>query len=735
MRVVKKINENWLFTKKEIDIHNISLNDFEKVTLPHTWNNLDGQSGEDYLRQKCYYAYQFIKPQSEELWIEFRAVSQIAEVYCNGILVKYHEGGFSTFRANLTEALKEGENLLVVSADNSKNDFTYPQMADFTFFGGIYRDVYFIECAKQHFDLDFYGTSGLRLTPLLEGDRATISVEVLTVNYEGDLKYELLDQDAKVIDSLNTNDKNVEFKLENPHLWNGLADPYQYELRVSMPNDSVSQHFGIRNFKVDANKGFYLNGKEYCLRGVSRHQCWQDKGWAITEKEMRTDMELIKDVGANTIRLAHYQHAQEFYDLCDKEGMVVWAEIPFISMYMDNEKADTHLKEQMKELVYQNYHHPSICFWGIANEITIGEASAHLGNELQVLNDLVKEIDKTRLTTIAQVSPLDMDSDYNRITDIVAYNHYFGWYGGQLEDNGNWLDEFHQKYPNIPLGLSEYGAEGNVNFHTEEPQNHDYTEEYHCVYHEGLLATFESRPYLWATYLWNMFEFASAMRDEGDVKGKNNKGLVNFDRTIKKDAYYLYKAYWSKEHFLYLCGKRYAKRLENTNIKVYGNGFDTVSLYLNGELVAEERGKHVFNFNINLHEGINVIEAKANGFSDKMEIERVNEPEDSYRYKGSANMRSWFESGALVINEGYYSINDTLGDLMQSAEAKLAFGKFMQEMSQGSENEMAAAMGDEAILKMMSTSKVCDLINLAGKRFPEDAILAINEILNKIPKA
>jgi len=739
MRKKTLFNNDWYFTKEKVDINNLDYSLFQSITLPHTWNNLDGQDGgDDYDRNAYTYAKKFLKPEGEEVWLQFNAVSLKADVYLNGNKLAEHDDGFSIFRVNLTSALKEGENELVVIADNGVNDYIYPQFADFTFFGGIYRDVYLICVDKSHFALDMHGNEGLKLTPIVEGDKARVNVIAFTSNYEGELTYEIYDQDNKLVETKLSKDKEVNFEIDQPHLWNGRKDPYLYTCVIKMPSDEIKTRFGIRSFSVDPDTGFYLNGVSLPLRGVSRHQCREDKGWAISYEDMKEDIELIKEVGANTIRLAHYQHAQEFYDLCDEAGMVVWAEVPMISRFLDNQKGHDNIMNQMEELIMQSYNHPSICFWGISNEITIGgENDEHLDQNLIELNDLCHQLDSTRLTTMAQVSMLSMENKQNLISDVVSYNHYFGWYGGKVEENGPWLDKFHEMYPQRCLGLSEYGAEGNINFHSEDPVNHDYTEEYQCLYHEGMLKTFETRPYLWATHIWNMFEFASDMRDEGDVRGRNNKGLVNFNRTIKKDSFYLYKAYWSDETFLHLCSKRYVKRLKDTKLKAYANNTDSVEFFVNGVSVGVVEGDKIFELPVTLNEKENLIEVKANGLLDSMTIIKVEEAEPSYIYNGGAAMTSWYENGEkkdLTFNEGYFSIRDKIGDIMENQEASEVLQKLFAQM-QSAEGGMAAAMSQgEEVMKMMRSMKLVELIPMMGKMLPEGSAYYINEELAKIKK-
>ena len=488
------------------------------------------------------------------------------------------------------------------------------------------------------------------------------------------------------------------------------------------------------------------------LHGVSRHQCRENKGWAITMEEHRQDIELIANMGANSIRLAHYQHSQDFYDLCDEFGMVVWAEIPFISQFIKTKAAYQNTISQMKELVCQNYNHPSICFWGISNEISMaGDDDEDLNQNLKDLNELCHQMDPHRLTTIANLSMVEMDSPHNFITDVVSYNHYFGWYIGEVEENGPWLDEFHKHNPNIPLGLSEYGAEGNVNLHNENPMVRDYSEEYHCLYHEGMLKTFAVRPYLWSTYVWNMFEFGSDMRDEGGVAGRNNKGLVNFSRTIKKDAYYLYKAFWTEKPFVYVCGRRYVKRYGKTRIKVYGTGITSVSLSLGEQQIGSANGEHIFTFeNVTLPIGENQVTAI--GYLDGKEVSRdtillegVTTPCESYHLPKDdmaegEGVTNWFsdeygQKKEMSFKEGYFSVKDKLKDIMAHPEG----AEFVTEMMNKMMAQIVGKQGEQpkigkAMMKMMGNMSMEQLIKMAGKKVPEGALFMLNEMLSKISK-
>lgn len=517
MRKVYNFNTKWAFSKEATEVPKSMPKKWYWVNLPHTWNNIDGQDGgSDLYRGTAYYANELEKielPEGSQYFLEFLGVNSSATLYVNGKKLAHHDGGYSTWRVNITDVL-EDKNLFVVEVDNSENDRVYPQNADFTFYGGIYRNVNIISVGGSHFDLEYYGGTGIKVTPEVIGKDANVSVEVFVKNITQNQKltYVLKDLKGNIISEKETTALETEvcFNIENVHLWNGKKDPYLYTAEVYLKEgeeilDNVSARFGCRTFEIDSERGFILNGKEYPLRGVSRHQDRWGIGNALLLEHHIEDMDIICEMGANTIRLAHYQHDQYFYDLCDERGIVVWAEIPYISSHMTNGRENTI--SQMKELIVQNYNHPSIVVWGISNEITMsGGSSEDLIENHVILNNLAHEMDKTRLTTIACVSMCSIDDPYVQIPDTIAYNHYFGWYGGDVFQNGPWFDDFHSKYPNIPIGCSEYGCEA-LNWHTSNPEQGDYTEEYQAYYHEELIKQLFSRKYLWSTYVWNMFDF------------------------------------------------------------------------------------------------------------------------------------------------------------------------------------------------------------------------------------
>lgn len=644
MRRITNINDNWTFVKNDVGAKNAALAGGDKINLPFTWNGKDGQDGGgDYLRTACWFVKKFGKPVlggDENIYIEFKGVNSSAEVWLNGSMICRHDGGYSTFRANITSFLDK-ENTLCVRVDNSKNEKVYPQTADFTFYGGIYRDVNLITVNKNHFDLDYYGANGIKIDPQVCGNECKVTVTAYTAG-TGETRIEILDNNGvRVAEGKN----GQTLYIKDAHLWNGLSDPYLYtavaELRTDKEvADRVSARFGFRTFKFDAKKGFILNGRPYPLRGVSRHQDRPLKGNALCRADHEEDMRLIKEIGANTVRLAHYQQDDYFYDLCDENGLVVWAEIPYISRHMP--EANDNALSQMKELVYQQYNHPSIVMWGVSNEITMYRK--HRKDMLEFhkkLNGLVKQIDPSRTTTLACFAMCGFFNKVAHITDIVAWNLYLGWYVPGFFLNDVWISLYHLFYRKSCLGYSEYGAEAMPNLHSKRPKRGDNSEEYQANYHEYMLKCFGRHPYIWGTYVWNMFDFAADARNQGGEAGMNHKGLVTFDRITKKDSFYIYKAYWAKEKFVHIAGKRFANRTGKTTVvKVYTNA-GKAELFNNGKKIeGKTKDGRIYKFKIKLAE-VNKLRAVCGEFSDECVINRVNKPDQSYILHVKSETQSW----------------------------------------------------------------------------------------------
>jgi len=754
VRNILNLNENWLFVKDTTDV---SLRDGEKINLPHSWNAIDGQDGgNDYFRGSCLYVKTLNKadlPEADCYYLEIRGANSSADVYVGGERLAHHDGGYSTWRVDLTGKLADTTDIAIV-VDNSANETVYPQMADFTFYGGIYRDVNLICVNKTHFDLDYYGAPGLAITPTVEGKDAKVEVEVYVKGLTDGQKlvYTIYDKDENELQKIESTEKKVVFEIKDVHLWHGRKDPYLYCCEVEIVEgeeivDNVCNRFGCRTFKIDPNDGFILNGEEYPLRGVSRHQDRWGVGNALLPEHHVEDIDLICEVGATTIRLAHYQHDQYFYDLCDERGLVIWAEIPYISKHMPTGRENTIT--QMKELVAQNYNHPSIVVWGLSNEISIGGSDEDLLENHRILNDLVHEMDKTRLTTIAAVSMCKMDDPYLLIPDVVSYNHYFGWYGGDTSMNGPWFDKFHETHPTIPIGCSEYGCEA-LNWHTSDPKQGDYTEEYQAFYHEELIKQLFTRKYIWATHVWNMFDFGADARAEGGENGQNHKGLVTMDRKYKKDSFYAYKAWLVSpevDPFVHLCGKRYVDRVEDvTKVTVYSN-LPEVELFVNGESIGKKTAEdHFFYFDVK-NVGESKIVAKAGELTDEGTIRKVDTMNMDYVLVEKGAVLNWFD---ITAPEGRFSLNDKISDIMESKRGKMWFigvglkiKKKMNANKKGGGEKKSGGFdvdlssADGGLMQMMGGFTVLRLTSMMGMMnvsFTKEELLKLNKKLNRIKK-
>ena len=739
MRQIININQNWGFAKGLAELPT-SLEGLEIVSVPHSWNNIDGQDGgNDYFRGTCYYVKNIVKselPNSERYYLEINGANSTSNVYLNGEHLRKHDGGYSTYRIDITDYLKD-ENLLVIAVDNSPNEEVYPQMADFTFYGGLYRNVNIVCVNKTHFDLDFFGGLGVTVTPEIKGADADVAVKTYPVNMEDGQEVKLTVYDKEGKEVVSGVGEEAVLEIKDVILWHGRKNPYLYTLKAQIVNgdtvlDEVSVRFGCRSFKIDPENGFILNGEEYPLRGVSRHQDRWGLGNALLPEHHREDMDLICEVGATTIRLAHYQHDQYFYDLCDERGLVIWAEIPYISKHMPGGRENTI--SQMKELIVQNYNHPSIIVWGLSNEITMSGANdPDLLENHYILNDLVHSMDKTRLTTMACLTAVDMDEKYVHIPDVVSYNHYFGWYGGETDMNGPWFDKFHAKYPNKPIGCSEYGCEA-LNWHTSNPQQGDYTEEYQAYYHEELIKQFFARKYMWATHVWNMFDFGADARAEGGENGQNHKGLVTFDRKYKKDSFYAYKAWLTTDPFVHLCSKRYVDRVEDVvKITVYSN-LPEVELFANGVSVGKVKAEdHFFRFEVK-NEGETKLVAVAGDCKDESVIKKVDKFNEDYRLKEGTTVLNWFD---ITEVEGRLSLNSKLRDISKSFRGKLILGKVLLKVMKGMKGGKKGGgmkLSPEMKEMMMSFTllRMTGLMSMVNVSFTKEELLKINAKLNKI---
>ncbi len=727
MRKIVSWNDNWTFTKEQESC---------EVTIPHTWNAADGtDGGNDYWRGTASYTKKFARPEmtaEDEVWIEFAGVAMSAQVLLNGVSLAEHKGGYSTFRVNLTSQLQD-ENTLEVLVDNSKNDQVYPQKADFTFYGGIYREVKLITVSKAHFELGYYGSSAVKVTPVMEGEDAAVTVETWQTAGE---KIQVV-CDGNTYEAANENGTaKVSFTISNAHLWDGLQDPFMYDMTVSLVadgavTDEMTTSFGCRSFKIDPEKGFFLNGRSYPLCGAARHQDREGLGNALTAKEHEEDLAIMLEMGCNCIRLAHYQHDSYFYDLCDRAGMITWVEIPYISEHMPT--ANDNTISQMKELVVQNYNHPSIVCWGLSNEITSsGGVNDNMINNHKALNDLCHELDQTRPTTMAHAFMLETDSPMVTIADVCGYNLYYGWYLGELADNDTFMDNFHKQHPDYPLGLTEYGADANPQYQNPRPDKGDWTESYQAVYHEHLLKMWSERPYIWIMSCWNMFDFGADGRNEGGKPGQNQKGLVTFDRKLKKDAFYIYKAYLSQDPFVHLCGSRYVDRPEEeTEIKVYTNQ-PQVTLLVNGQEIETKACEKVACFTI-ANVGKQTIEAVAGDLKDSMTIQKVEQANPDYN-AGGGEVVNWFDKDEEVTREGYYSIKDSMGDIKKNPAGAAMLARIMAKATESYGDVAKNVEMPKAMQEMMDRAPLESMLKQAGKAVSPQMVKELNHALNQIPK-
>ena len=729
MRTKYTFNTDWQFAKPGAAP--------QAVTLPHTWNAADGtDGGNDYFRGTCTYTKEFAAPEhadGEEVWLEFEGAAMTAVVSLNGKELARHAGGYSTFRVNLTPAMAE-QNTLTVTVDNSANRTVYPQKADFTFYGGLYRDVYMIIVPQSHFALDNHGAPALRVTPKVAENlqSATVTAEAfcenvpdgtpVTFTIENVIEVKIPVHDGKAVAGI---------ALNPVHLWNGVADPYLYSITASLPSgDEVAVNFGCRKIAFKPDTGFWLNGKNVRLVGAARHQDRAGLGNALTAAEHEEDMQILRDMGANTVRLAHYQHAQYFYDLCDKYGLVAWAEIPYITEHMP--EANANALSQMEELVLQNYNHPSIICWGLSNEIsTTGGVNDDMIANHHALNDLCHKLDATRPTTMAHVFMLDPNDPFVQLPDICSYNLYYGWYLGELQQNDEFFDTFHKNHPNRVIGLSEFGADANPAYQSANPERGDWSESYQAVYHEHMLKMWSERPYIWAMHVWNGFDFGADGRGEGGKPGQNQKGLVTFDRKTKKDAYFIYKAYLNSDPFVHLCGRRYAHRAESeTEIKVYSN-LPRVTLFVDGKKFAEQDGDKIFKFTVPIS-GTHGIKAMAGDYTDSMMITKVDKPDPSYRAEGQ--VENWFDKPEELIKDGYYSIMDSMADLQKNPQTAALLAKIMERAKAGYGDVAKNVQMPEAVQRQMAKMPLQALLKQAGKAVPPAMAQQLNAALNKIKK-
>jgi beta-galactosidase len=615
-RVSENLNSTWKFNRADVsEARNVSFNDaaWTSINLPHTWNNLDGQDGGgNYYRGIGWYRKHFIINSAfsgRNFFLKFDGANQVAEVYLNGTLVGTHKGGYGAFCYDVTAtALVGADNVVAVRVNNAHNTDIPPLSADFTFFGGIYRDVNLLVTDRLAVTPIDYASPGVYCkTPAVSASSATVRIVSKvrnnnTASRTATVTAVIADASGTVVTTLTGSQtiaasSSYDFiqstAITNPHLWNGLADPYLYRVYVQVSDgttttDVVEQPLGLRFFSIDPNNGFYLNGAYLDLHGVNRHQDWLDSGWAIGPAEHRRDLDLQKEMGCTAIRLSHYQHDEYVYHLCDSAGMVVWAEIPVVNGTTATDSFRVIAKRQMTDLIRQNYNHPSIIVWGIGNEVSSSPNPVLLFDTLHRLCHLE---DSTRLTTYASNTKNDTSTNnaLNWRTDWTGFNVYFGWYSdnGPLSAFARWSDRMHAVYPARSIGISEYGSGSSIYQHMDNPPAPDpygrpHFEEYENLCHETYWIAMKTRPFLWCKLIWCMHDFASDGRNEGDWPGRNDKGVITFDRQTKKDVFYWYRANWTNDPVVYICSRRASLRdTTPIPIKVYSN-CSSVELFVNG---------------------------------------------------------------------------------------------------------------------------------------------------------
>lgn len=640
--------DGWKFQRGSVaHAETVEFNDdgWTSVALPHTWNARDGQDGGgDYFRGDGWYRSRFPTHPAwvgRRVFLQFDGANRSAEVFLNGRRVGQHRGGFARFRFDVTEALQpSGTNVLAVRVNNDSHDNMIPVSADFTFCGGLYRPVSIVTTDTVHVDLLDYASPGVYVRQAkVTADAAELQVKVKLANgadvaNDVTARVTIADAEGRVVavaesgTSLQARARaevRRNLVVKQPHLWNAQADPYLYAVTTEILvrgelRDTVKLPLGMRFFSVDAKKGFFLNGRYLDLHGVCRHQERWDQGWALSPADEEEDFSIIEEMGATTIRQSHYQQSQHWNDLGDRRGMVMWAELAYVNDAADNPEFFANAQEQLRELIRQNHHHPAICFWSIGNEtfvrdpnITAPDTNDRL---LRVLATVVREEDDTRMSTYA--SNGNVTEPRAAMTDLIGFNHYFGWYRGGLDDFAKWADEQHAVRPELKIGMSEYGAGANPAQHEEPPKKPEaggpwHPEEWQAQFHEIYWQTMAARPWLWGKYIWCMFDFASDGRNEGDTPGRNDKGLVSADRKIRKDAFYWYKANWSREPVLYITSRRFVQRTKPvTPVKIYSNAAE-VELLVNGVSLGVRRSpSHLFLWSdVTLSVGENVIEARA----------------------------------------------------------------------------------------------------------------------------
>jgi len=638
------LNASWRFLKADASgAQNPGFDDsaWSAVSVPHTWNAQDGQDGGDnYYRGIGWYRRHYTPPSTfagKKLWLQFAGANTVTDVWINGTYLGQHKGGYARFRFDATAALKLGvDNVIAVKVSNAPDPDVPPLSADFTFFGGIYRNVSLTVTDPLSVRMLDNAGPGLYLRQRsVSSTSATVDLTTKLWNNGGTARSVAVH--AVVTDAVNnvvadttttpqslaagTGLQTVQtVTIANPHRWQGKADPYLYKANVEIRDavtgtvtDVVTERLGLRSVTIDASNGLFLNGTHLSLHGVNRHQDNLNRGWAIGDADHTRDFDLMDEMGVNALRTAHYQQDQKVYNLADERGYLVWAEIPLVNNVTDSSAFRANAAQQLREMIRQNYNHPSIAFWGIGNEQRNDDTVTN--STLDTLAGIVNTEDADRFSTYAHNGSIT--SGLVNHTEVDGYNRYHGWYYGSYNDFGGFFDNLHSTQPSRLIAVSEYGAGASIIQHQENPPKPTpdsdwHPEEYQALLHEATWAQIQARPYLWGTFVWNMFDFASDKRSEGDTYGRNDKGLVTYDRLTKKDAFYWYKANWTTTPFVYITSRRWTDRTNAvTTIKVYGN-VDSVVLTLNGVALgpAKTSSNHIYSWpSVTLAPGANTVVA------------------------------------------------------------------------------------------------------------------------------
>ncbi|OON86699.1 hypothetical protein BXO88_06820 [Oribacterium sp. C9] len=740
-------NEGWIFRKipdgniRDLGAYvcgdensgNLCEADAESVDLPHTWYCDD----EPYRGLVLYTKTIRIKSGWRHVFIDIPGADQHAVVYAGDRRLCEHKGAYAAFRCEIPEDMLHEDMEIDISIflSNVLNEGISPLTGDFTIFGGLYRGVNLLVTeSDSYFDPTYYGTCGVILRTAVDGADGVVSAEIhARVEMDTELRAEIFGPDGEIVAEENCEIRGFQkvrschlfLRVSDVKLWNGKKAPDLYRVKLSLmrggkTDDEVELETGFRDIGMTADEGLFLNGEHLKIRGVSKHQDFKGCFHAVSREHIEKDFFLIDEIGANSVRLSHYQHPQYTYEFCDRKGYLVWAEIPMLKM-TESATLRENAEEQLRELILQNIHHPSVYCWGIQNEIGMFRDTAFMHEELRRMQQIAHELDPSRLVTAANLYTVKFRSELNATTDMVGYNVYFGWYYGEMRDYDEYLDRFHHERPEMPLGVSEYGVDANIGLHSEEPMVRDYSEEYQALFHETVYPIFERKDYLWGSYVWNMFDFSSGLRKEGGQENINAKGLVTYDRNTRKDAFYYYKAKWSEDKFLHICSKRFMNRAKDEiDVKVYTN-CDAAELFLDGRSFGQRKtdGNGVVLFErVPLHDGENVMKvvgerlAPAEDYfdaskgdervtevqnrkdvyevknaapvsdelTDSCVFVRVDSEDESYRLPGNEAgqaVKNWFLSEDDIVKEGYFSIKDTANDLLENRESKAVLERYL----------------------------------------------------------